>query len=119
MKESIVLNKSKAFAIRIVRLYQWLTTEKKEFVMSKQCLRSGTSIGANVMEGKYGQSVPDFISKLHTALKEANETRYWLELLHETDYITQTMYESLHDDCLELVKLLVSIINTTKANNNL
>lgn len=117
MAESIVFDKSKAFAIRIVRLYQWLTEEKHEFVLSKQCLRCGTSIGANLAEGLKGQSRLDFVAKLHISLKEAHETQYWLELLKETDYISDQMFSSLDNDCLELIKLLTSIILTTKRNN--
>ena len=117
MTDSIVFEKSKAFAVRIVRLYQWLSDNRKEFVMSKQCLRCGTSIGANLAEGLNGQSRADFISKLHISLKEANETRYWLELLKETDYITDPMFTSLNEDCSELIKLLTSIIVTTKRND--
>ena len=85
--DNIILSKSKAFAVRIVRLYQYLCNDKKEFVLSKQLLRSGTSIGANVKEAVRGQSKPDFISKMSIALKEAAETEYWLELLYETDYL--------------------------------
>lgn len=114
-KENIIANKSKAFAIRIIRLFQFLTTEKKEFVLSKQLLRSGTSIGANVREGIYGQSRPDFHSKLTIALKEAAETEYWLELLHETDYITKEQHNSIGADCTEILKILTSITKKTKS----
>lgn len=117
-KQNVVVVKSKAFAIRIIRMYQWLSAEKREFVLSKQCLRSGTSIGANLCEGVNGQSTADFIAKLHIALKEANETSYWLELMKETDYITPEMYDSINTDCVELIKLITSIIKTTKQNNN-
>ena len=114
MKDNIILSKSKSFAVRIVRLCRYLQEEKREFVLSKQLLRCGTSIGANVHEGKYAQSAGDFISKNSIALKEAAETEYWLELLHTTDYITQAEYDSIAADCSELVRLLSSIVKTTK-----
>lgn len=107
---SIIESKSKKFAVRIINLYKYLVSEKKEYVMSRQILKSGTSIGANVKEGEYGQSVADFISKMSIALKEAAETSYWLELLKETDYITQEQFESINSDCTELIKILTSII---------
>ena len=112
--DNIVVIKSKAFAIRIVRLYQYLCSEKKEFVLSKQVLRSGTSIGANVKEAIRGQSKPDFNSKMNIALKEASETEYWLELLFETDYIDKSQFESMINDCIELIKILTAIIKTSK-----
>ena len=118
MTESIVFNKSKDFAVRVVKLYKWLINEHREFVMSKQCLRCGTSIGVNLAEALREQSRPDFISKLQIALKEANETLYWLELLKETDYVTAEMFDSLNSDCVELIKMLTSIIVTTKQNDN-
>lgn len=114
MKDSVVSAKSKAFAVRIVRLYRYLQDEKKEFVLSKQLLRCGTSIGANVHEGAYAQSIGDFISKHSIALKEAAETEYWLELLCETDYITKAEYDSIAADCTELVRLLTAIVKTAK-----
>ncbi len=114
--KSIIEEKSKRFAIRIIKLYKYLNAEKKEFVISKQMLRSGTSIGANVKEGEYGQSTADFISKMSIALKEAAETLYWLELLVQTDYITQEQYESISSDCIELIKILTSIVKSTKSN---
>ena len=119
MRESVTYTKSKAFAIRIIRMYQWISDYKKEYVLSKQCLRSGTSIGANLSEGMNGQSKADFISKLHISLKETYETQYWLELLHETGYITNEMFESINLDCTELIKLLTASINTAKKNLNL
>ena len=106
--DSITKEKSKAFAIRVVKLYQYLCSERNEYVMSKQVLRSGTSIGANVAEAVYGSSRKDFLSKLYIALKECAETLYWLELLHECDYLPQNLYDSLHADCEELRKLLSS-----------
>ena len=110
--------KSKMFAVRIINLYKHLVSEKKEYVMSRQILRSGTSIGENIKEGEFAQSTADFISKMSIALKEAGKTEYWLELLSETDHITVVQYESLKSDCKELIKLLTSIINTAKSNNN-
>ncbi len=115
MKEdNLVVEKSKAFAIRIIRLYQHLSSEKKEFVLSKQILRSGTSIGANVREAARAQSKPDFISKMQIALKEASETEYWIELLQETDYISEKAGTSLIADCKELLKVITAIIKTAK-----
>ena len=114
MKDNIILSKSKAFAVRVVRLCRYLREEKKEFVLSKQLLRCGTSIGANVHEAKYAQSTDDFISKNSIALKEAAETEYWLELLYETDYLTKAEYDSIAEDCSELVRLLTAIVKTTK-----
>ncbi len=97
--ENVIVIKSKAFALRIIRLYQYLGTEKREYVISKQILRSGTSIGANVKEAIRGQSKADFYAKINIALKEASETEYWLELLHETDYIQKHEFESIYADC--------------------
>lgn len=116
MKDNVIETKSKKFAIRIVRLYQYLCNEKKEYVLSKQLLRSGTSIGANVKEALNGQSRADFVAKLSISLKEAGETEYWLELLHETDYLNDKEFESIISDCKEILKLLVSIIKSTKNN---
>ena len=111
--ENIVLDKSKAFAVRIVKLYQYLCAEKREFVLSKQLLRSGTSIGANAKEAIRGQSKPDFISKMSIALKEAAETEYWLELLHETDYLDKKQFDSIYADNQELLKILTSIVKSS------
>ncbi len=111
-RESVTLDKSKIFAIRIVRLYQYLSTDKKEFVLSKQLLRSGTSIGANLSEAIYGISEKDFLSKIYISLKECAETKYWLELLFNTDYLTQSQYDSIDTDCTELIKLLTAISKT-------
>lgn len=116
MKDNAIVDKSKAFAIRIIKLYQYLTSEKQEYTLSKQVLRSGTSVGANVRESLRAQSKADFIAKQNIALKEADETCYWLELLHETDFITDNEFESIYAEANELVKLLVSIIKTAKAN---
>lgn len=106
--------KSYAFAVRIVKLAQYLQTEKKEFVLSKQVLKSGTAIGALYREAEYGQSKPDFISKMSIALKEANESLYWLSLLKDTDYIEEKMFKSLLSDCTVLVKLLTASVKTSK-----
>lgn len=103
---NLIVDKSKSFAIRIIRLYQYLQKEQKEFELSKQLLRSGTSIGANIKEGIRGQTEKDFRAKLNIALKEASETEYWLELLFETNYINQKQFESVHYDCVELLKIL-------------
>lgn len=112
--DNVIVDKSKFFAIRIVNAYKYLTQEKCEFVMSKQLLRSGTSIGANVKEAIRGQSKSDFYSKLNIALKEASETEYWLEILYETEYIDKKLFDSINSDCQELIKLLVSITKTQK-----
>jgi len=112
-KKNVIKEKSYAFAIEIVSLYKILA-ERKEFVLSKQLLRSGTSIGANVRESEHAQSKADFIHKLSIALKEANETEYWLDLLHETKYLSQTEFENIKPSIIELLKLLTSIINTSK-----
>ena len=114
MKDNPVKEKSKAFALRIIKLYRYLCEEKHEFVLSKQVLRSGTSVGANVREAQRGQSKPDFYSKMNIALKEADETAYWLELLYEGGFIDKSAYESIYADCDEIIKLLTSI---TKAQN--
>ena len=111
--ENVVKDKSMAFAVRIVRLYKYLS-EQHEFVMSKQVLRSGTSIGANVREAVYGQSKRDFVAKMSIALKEAAETEYWLELLHKTDYLQMEAYQSILADSQELCKLLTVIVRNSK-----
>ena len=111
--ENVIKDKSMAFAVRIVRLCKYLS-EQKEFVMSKQILRSGTSIGANVHEAVYGQSKRDFTAKMSIALKEAAETEYWLELLHKTEYLQTEAYESIVADCKELCKLLTAIVRNSK-----
>lgn len=116
MKENVIKDKSYSFALRIVKLYQYLC-EKKEFVLSKQMLRSGTSIGANVRESEHAESKADFIHKLSISLKEANETEYWLELLYDANYIDKKMYDSISKDCTELLKILISIIKSSKKIN--
>ncbi len=105
--------KSRDFAVRIVYLSKYLN-ENKEFTLSKQILRSGTSIGANIAESRYAQSKADFISKHSIALKEASETSYWLDLLYETNYITEKQYQSMNNVCTELIKILTAIINKSK-----
>ncbi len=109
-----ILVESKKFAVRIIKLYQYLTTEKKEMVLSKQLLRSGTSIGANVRESINAQSTMDFVHKLNIALKEGNETEYWLELLNETGYLDERQFDSIYDDCSKIVGILTKIIKTCK-----
>ena len=115
--ENIIVVKSKDFAIKIIRLYRHLTDEKHEYVLSKQILRSGTSIGANIKEAIRVQSNSDFGAKMNIALKEASETEYWLELLHETEYLTDNQYNSVINDCVELIRILTSIVKTTFTNN--
>ena len=110
----MIVDKSKAFALRIIRLYKYLCSEQHEYILSKQVLRSGTSIGANVKEAIRGQSKPDFYAKLNIALKEASETEYWLELLHESEYIDFAAFDSIHSDCQELIRLLVAITKTQR-----
>ena len=117
-KENPIAEKSVSFAIRIVKLYKHLTEKNKEFGISKQLLRSGTAIGALVKEAEHAQSKPDFLNKMNVSLKEANETLYWLFLLNETGYLTKTEYKSIHQDADELVRLLVSIVKTTKTKLN-
>ena len=109
-----VLTDSKAFALRIIRLYNYLKEEKQVYVLSKQILRSGTSIGANIRESVNAQSRMDFINKLNIALKEANETEYWLELLHESDYLDDKQFESIYNDCGKIAATLTKTIKTTK-----
>jgi four helix bundle protein len=114
MGESIVKKKSFEFAVRIVNLYKYLSLEKKEYVLSKQLLRSGTSIGANTREAQNAESKQDFIHKLGIAQKETDETCYWLELLHATEYISNDEYVSVHNDATEILKIIRSIILTSK-----
>ncbi|RYF84036.1 MAG: four helix bundle protein [Chitinophagaceae bacterium] len=114
MKKNILKEKSFAFAIRIVKLYQHLRKELNEYVLSKQVLRSGTSIGASIRESVNAASKRDFIHKLTVALKEADETSYWLELLYRTDLLNEKTYQSLLDDCTEIIRLLTSSLKTAK-----
>ena len=115
-KPNILREKSYGFALRIVSLYKYLAAEKKEFVLSKQVLRSGTSIGANVVEANQAQSKADFVHKLSISLKESFETQYWLELLSDSDYITAQQAESLITDCCELQRILTAFIKTAKSS---
>jgi len=114
MRESPLKTKSYVFSIRVVRLCQYLNREKKEYVLSKQILKSGTAVAALIREAEFGQSKPDFISKLSIALKEANETAYWLLLLKDTEYIKQEEFFSISKDCDELIKILIASIKTAK-----
>jgi four helix bundle protein len=116
MKESVIKDKSKDFALRIIKLYKYLTTTatNKEYFLSKQVVRSGTSIGANIKEALRGQSRPDFRAKMNIALKEASETEYWLELLYEAEYIDETSYNSIIEDNRELIKILTMIVKNTE-----
>jgi four helix bundle protein len=118
MKDNIIQQKSFAFAIRIVNAYKYLQTEKKEFVLSKQLLRSGTSIGANVEEAIGGQSKKDFIAKISISYKEARETKYWLRLLEATSYFETQEAKTLLEDTEELCKILSSILVSSKQNNS-
>ena len=111
--DNVIVDKSKAFALRIIKLYQYLRETKKEYVLSKQLLRCGTSIGANVKEGIRAQSKADFRAKMSIALKEASESEYWLELLHESGYLTDEEFNSIIVDCIELLKILTAILNTS------
>ena len=112
------MDRSYAFALRVIRLYKFLVSEKKEFVLSKQLLRSGTAVGALIKEAEHAQSKADFLNKMNIALKEANESKYWLELLRDSEYISTTEATSMLSDCSELVKLLASIVKSTKSNLN-
>ena len=112
--KSPLKDKSYLFAIRIVKLSQFLQSEKKEYVLSKQVLRSGTAVGALIREAEFGQSKADFISKMSISLKEANETEYWICILKDTNYIEQNLFESMQSDCKELIAMLVTSIKTAK-----
>lgn len=113
-KDNLIVQKSKAFALRIIKLYTYLCNDKKEYILSKQLLRSGTSIGANIKEAIRGQSKADFVFKLNISLKEASETEYWLELLHESEYLSDEQFNSIYADCVELLKILTAIINSSR-----
>ena len=116
--ENVVKEKSFEFSVRIVNLYKHLTANKQEYVLSKQLLRAGTSIGANICEAEQAQSASDFISKLSISLKESNETDYWLRLLYRTEYLNNLEYSSIIADCRDLTKILTSIIKSLKNQNN-
>ena len=119
MKENLLIDKSISFASRIIKLHQYLIKTQKETIISKQIVRSGTSIGANINEANYGQSKADFFSKMHIALKETAETEYWLKLLTISDFITEDMGKSLLNDCLEIKRILIASINTAKEKNDI
>ena len=114
MKNNVIKDKSYAFALRVIKAYKFLSEEKREFVLSKQMLRSGTAIGALVREGEHAQSDADFVNKMNIALKEANETEYWLMLLKDSEYIDEKSFVSIQQDCVEVIKLLISIVKTSK-----
>lgn len=118
MKENVVKNLSFEFAVRVVNLHKYLREHKNEFVLSKQLLRSGTSVGAMVREAEHAESKIDFKHKMAIAQKEINETIYWLELLKETDYLSGEQFESMNKDAVEIIKLITAIIKTTKSNLN-
>lgn len=117
-KDNIVAAKSYAFALRIIKLYKYLVSEQKEYVLSKQVLRSGTSVGALIKEAEHAQSKKNFINKMNIALKEANETEYWLMLLKDSGYIDEKSYNSIYPDIVEILKLLISIVKSTKEKLN-
>ncbi|MBV6485933.1 MAG: hypothetical protein KFKLKKLM_02554 [Flavobacteriales bacterium] len=117
-KKNIVQEKSFAFALRIINLSKFLQKEQKEFVLSKQILRSGTAVGALIKEAEHAQSKADFIHKMSIALKEANETDYWIELLYQSSDLSEEAYQSIHPEIQELIKLLVSIVKSSKVNIN-
>ena len=119
MKDSVIAEKTVDFAVRIVKFYKYLCDEKNEYVLSKQILRSGTSIGANVRESKNAQSKADFISKLNIALKEADETQYWLEIMVKSDLIKENQVEALNKDLKEIIAMLVASIKTLRRNGKL
>ena len=116
MNENVIKNKTFAFAVRIVKLYKYMCDEKREFTLSKQLLRSGTSVGAMVREAECAETTKDFLHKLAIAQKEINETIYWLALLKETDYLESHYYQSINVDAIEIIKILTSIIRSTKQN---
>lgn len=115
MSDSIAFIKAKNFSIRIIRLYQYICAQKKDFVIAKQILRSGTSIGANLAESKHASSKADFLNKIYIALKECSETLYWLELLKATDFLTEKEFTSIYSECEELEKMLTSTTKTLEA----
>lgn len=117
-RPNAVKDKSFAFALRVVKLAKYLQDEKREFVLSRQVLRSGTAIGALIREAEHAQSKPDFVNKMSIALKEANETDYWIDLLHQSGYLTAESHHSIHPEIQELIKLLVSIVKSSKSASN-
>ena len=119
MKENVIIRKSFAFSVRIVNLHKYLTEQQKEYVISRQLCKSGTSIGANVSEAQRAQSTADFVSKMKIALKEANETQYWLQLLHETQYLSNKEFHSIHNDLVEILKILTAICKNYPQSNQI
>ena len=117
MKENVIMQKSFSFSVRVMNLYKYLSSQKREYIVSRQICKSGTSIGANITEAQRAQSTADFVSKMKIALKEANETQYWLRLLHETKYISDKEFSSLHDDLAEILKILTAICKHYPQNN--
>lgn len=118
MSQSILIQKSLKFSAKIIKLQQYLIKQKKETIISKQIIRSATSIGANINEANYGSSKADFIAKMHIALKECAETEYWIRLLRESEYIEDEIFNSLINECLDIKKMLVATLNTAKRNSN-
>lgn len=114
MSQSILIQSSLKFSAKIIKLQQYLIKQKKETIISKQIIRSATSIGANINEANYGSSKADFIAKMHIALKECAETEYWIRLLKESEYITEEMFKNLINDCLDIKRMLISTLNTAK-----
>ncbi|MCU0353045.1 MAG: four helix bundle protein [Cytophagales bacterium] len=117
-KESVLLDKSFVFAVRIVRLYKYIVENRRETILSKQMMRSGTAVGALIREAQNAESKADFVHKLGVAQKECDETRYWLELLKEADYLSEKEFDSIHTDALEILKIIRSAILTSKRNNS-
>ena len=117
MKENVIMRKSFAFSVRIVNLHKYLSRQKGEYVVSRQICKSGTSIGANIAEAQRAQSTADFVSKMKIALKVANETQYWLRLLRETNYLSDQEFKSLHNDLMEILKILTAICKHYPQNN--
>lgn len=113
-KDTVIYTSTYSFALRVVNAYKYLLSTHNEYVLSKQLLRSGTAIGALCKEAEHAQSKADFLNKMNVALKEANETEYWLNLLRDSNYIDSNTYESIHKDCLSILRMLVSIVKTTK-----
>lgn len=118
MRKNVVMDKSYVFALEIIDLYKFLKIEKREFVISKQILRSGTAIGALIKEAEHAQSKADFLNKMNVSLKEANETTYWIDLLKDSGYLTDKEYKPINASATEILRLLISIVKTTKANLN-
>ena len=115
MSRSVLLDKSKAFALRMIKLYRYLNEQKRERVLSKQLLRCGTSVGANIKEGAFAQSKADFTSRMFIAQKECAEVEYWLELLYESEYINKSEFESIYADCQELMRMIVASTKTLQS----